>query len=129
VRQGGYGLVRAGSAKQDSTDATPGTFGRSLLRDQSRGPEATGCAYVVRVANRVYPLPAELSPRAYAEHLAVHVFGERREAPGGTRGVPVAARKGLMSSKLADYLEELTRLQTLFDLRTNSNLDAPPGQR
>ncbi len=129
VRQGGYGLVRAGTAKQDSTDATPGTFGRSLLRDQEQGPQATGCAYVVRVAARVYPLPAEFSPRAYAEHLAVHVFGERRETPQGTRGVPVAFRKGLMSNKLAEYLEDLTRLQALFDLRTNSNLDAPAGQR
>jgi|GEM_PF-3282597 len=129
VRQSGYGLVRAGAAKQDSTDATPGTFGRSRLRDESRGPEATGSAYLVRVAARAYPQPAEFSPRAYAEHLAVHVFGERRDTPQGARGVPVAFRKGLMSEKLADYLEDLTRLQTLFDLRTNSNLDAPPGQR
>lgn len=128
VRQGGYGLVRRGEAKNDTTDASPGTFGRSMLRDDKPAPDGTGCAYLVRVAERTYPSKAEFSPRAYSEFLSRRVFGAQREQPRGMR-MPVGARDGTLNAKVAAYLEELERLQPLFDLRTNTNLDGPPPTR
>ncbi|MFM8979740.1 MAG: hypothetical protein ACKOSS_04675, partial [Planctomycetia bacterium] len=128
VRQGGYGLVRRGEAKNDTTDASPGTFGRSMLRDDRPAPEGTGCAYLVRVAERTYPSKAEFSPRAYSEFLSRRVFGAQREQPRGMR-MPVGARAGTINARVAAYLEELERLQPLFDLRTNTNLDGPPATR
>jgi hypothetical protein len=129
VRQGGYGLVKQGAAKGDATDAAPGTYGRSLLKDETRGPESTGCAYLVRVTERVYPSKAELSPREYAEFLAAQVFGTRRSRPAGGAMPTVAAREGALNSRVAQYFEEFTQLQPRFDLKTNRNLDGPPGSR
>ncbi|MFM8385452.1 MAG: type II secretion system protein GspG [Planctomycetia bacterium] len=125
VRQGGYGLVRRGEAKNDTTDASPGTFGRATLRDEKRAPDGTGCAFLVRVAERVYPTKAEFSPRAYSEYMSRRVFGAQRDLPRGMR-MPVGSRDGAMNGKVATFLEEFERLQPLFDLRTNTNLDGPP---
>jgi hypothetical protein len=129
VRQGGYGLVKQGAARGDATDASPGTYGRSLLKDESRGAESTGSAYLVRVSERVYPSKSELSPREYAEHLSAHVFGARRERPAGTPMTPVGSRDGTMHARVARYFEEFAELQPRFDLKTNRNLDGPPGSR
>ena len=117
VRQGGYGLVKQGAARGDATDASPGTFGRSLLKDESRGPESTSSAYLVRVSERVYPSKAELSPREYAEYLSAHVFGERRDRPAGAPMSSVANRAGAMNARVARYFEEFAELQPRFDLQ------------
>jgi hypothetical protein len=123
VRQAGYGLVRAGDSKQDLTDSSPGSFGRHGVRDDSRGENATGCAYLVRVAERVYPSKSEFSPRAYAEHLAEHVFGELRTGSRAMRRAQVSTRRGELPGAVSMWLDELAHMQQAFDLRTNANLD------
>lgn len=123
VRQAGYGLVRPGDSRQDATDSSPGSFGRRATRDDSRGEDATRCAYLVRVAERVYPTQAEFSPRAYSEFMSEHVFGEMRSGSPAMRRANVSSRKGEIHGAVSQWLDEIAHMQRVFDLRTNSNLD------
>jgi hypothetical protein len=119
VRQTGYELVRPSESRQDTTTAKPLTFGRKLGRDESRGDQATGAVYLVRVHAQSFPSKAEFSPGAYAEVLRQRVMGEygqaRRFGPGD--------RPGVLNQTVATYLEDFDRLRPIFELKTNSILD------
>jgi hypothetical protein len=119
VRQTGYELVRRSESGQDTTTAKPLTFGRKLGRDESKGDQATGAVYLVRVHAQAFPSKAEFSPAEYARHLRERVFGPfdqaRRFGPGD--------RAGTLNQAVATWLEDIDRLRPIFDLRTNSNLD------
>lgn len=123
VRELGYALVAPSESKQDTTEAKPGTFGRRILQDTAKGEQATGCAYLVRVKDRVFPSKAEFSPSAYADFLEEDVFARGTGDPARERNMQLQQRKGTYPKALAPYFNEIERLQVMFDLRTNTILD------
>lgn len=130
----GYAAVKKSPAPQDTVEPKPGTFGRRILRDpvvQGLEPESddgasrpedrgTGCAYLVRVKERVFPSKAEFSPRRYVQHLTREVFGPRTGTrfPGGLKDRP-----GSFFKALSNFLENTQWMQDVFDLRTHSEID------
>lgn len=115
----GYATVAPTPSAQDHVTAEPGTFGRTVLTDRSTGPDGTGAAYLVRVKDRRFATPAEFSPRRYTTVVREHAFGDPMMP---TRNVRLTDREGAFYRALALYMDDLDRLQTVFDLVTNSEL-------
>ncbi len=136
----GYETVRPTASRQDTIDATPGTFGRRVLRDpiiKDKDPEmvdgvpkpkdrGTGSAYLVRVKARAFPSKAEFSPRRYTEWLREEVYG-----PPDARRYEQSLREleGRYYQALAKYLDDMDWMQATFDLRTNSELNVLEERR
>ena len=114
----GYGTVRAVEARQDTTSAEPGTFGRNVLQDPKIDDKGTGYAYLVRVADRVFPSKHEFSPRRYTEQLSKEVFGARESYTQFLRD-----QDGKLRQSLARWFDDMEWMQAKFDLQTNSELN------
>ncbi len=117
----GYSTVRPVVSRQDTVTAEPGSFGRRVLRDPKEKDRGSGYAYLVRVADRVWPSKAEFSPRRYTQYLSTAVFGDRARVRSAQR---LRDREGKFNQALARYFDDMDWLQVTFDLQTNSELDS-----
>ena len=120
VWRAGYATVRPVDSKQDTVTAEPGTFGRSVLRDPVVDEKGTGYAFLIRVAERVYPSKDEFSPRRYTEHLSTVVFGDRSRMGRQRR---LADHEGAIFKALDKWFGDIAWLKSTFDLQTNSDIN------
>ncbi|MDJ0520450.1 MAG: type II secretion system protein GspG [Planctomycetota bacterium] len=126
VWRAGYSTVRPVASRQDTVTAEPGTFGRRVLRDPKIEERGTGAAYLIRVAERVYPSKAEFSPNRYVEYLQKRVLGDRRRL-GSTKRL--RDREGSLFQALSRYLDDMDWMQATFDVQTNSEWDTLDERR
>ena len=107
VQSAGYETVRRLPSRQDNVEASPGTFGRRVLRD----PRETQSAYLIRVKDRVFPVEGGVLPASVRAAPARSVLrkppeptqsaaaqGPRGHALPGARALP--GRRGLDAEHL-----------------------------
>jgi hypothetical protein len=121
VWRAGYATVRPSASTGDTVTATPGAFGRSILRDPVVEESGSGAAYMIRVVERAYPSKAEFSPSRYVRQLSKFVLGDRRSLGQQDR---LNKRNGLLFQSLARYFDDIDWLRATFDLQTNAEFES-----
>ncbi|MFV1958461.1 MAG: hypothetical protein ACC662_03505 [Planctomycetota bacterium] len=118
VRQTGYETVRPASQASLDEGASPGRFGRRILRDG--GKEGTDSVFLVQVKDRRFPPPEAFTPGDYALAVTIDTLGDLLRRGRGRD--PKAPRQGLLPQALQRFFGDIDWLQRKFKLETRADL-------